>query len=604
MTFLVSVLGTALGIGLLIFVHQLGHYLAARAAKVRVEVFSLGFGPRLWGFVRGDTDYRIAAIPLGGYVKVAGDDPLERRTARSDELYSKGYLARGVFYAGGIAMNLLFALIAFPIVFGTGVRFTAPVIGSVTPGGAAWTAGLQKGDRVLTVAGKAMYSFENMVVEFALAGGRDPVSVEFERDGQRHQVSVTPRYSASDGIFSADIGEPVEDGPAAVGSVEPGSSAAQAGIRAGDRVIAFDGDPVTADQLNDRVSAVRIGTRFKLGVLRDGAPHEFTVTTGSAPRDRPQIGVRGVQSTVVALRPTPAVRVLGIAEGDRILAVDGKPFSDRELDLSGVSAGALHLQALRDGKVIELSAELDAAGRADLARSVALGITKGSVVVSPVEGSPAAGAGIAPGDVIRRAAGREIGAWDELLTVVHDAGTAPIAMTVESRDLAGGSSLRDITVTPRADPLVDPGFQLAVHTLRETVRADGFGDAMKRGVIASGDMIKQVYVTLKRMITGDVSARNVSGIVGISVFTYQQAKRGWTELLHLLAALSVNLAIVNLLPIPLFDGGHLLFLLIERVRGTPVSARVLNYSQVLGLVFVLALVVFVTFNDIRRLFFS
>lgn len=157
-------------------------------------------------------------------------------------------------------------------------------------------------------------------------------------------------------------------------------------------------------------------------------------------------------------------------------------------------------------------------------------------------------------------------------------------------------------MTPAQFDLPDLGFLPELTPLRETVRADGFADALHRGYVASIDMIRQLYVTLKRLVTGEVSARNLSGIVGISVVTYRQVRQGWVELLYWLAILSLNLAVVNLLPIPLFDGGHLLFLLIEKVRGAPMSARVLNYSQVMGLVFVLALVVFVTFNDIRRLF--
>jgi len=115
-------------------------------------------------------------------------------------------------------------------------------------------------------------------------------------------------------------------------------------------------------------------------------------------------------------------------------------------------------------------------------------------------------------------------------------------------------------------------------------------------------MIKQLYVTMKRMVTGDVGAKNLGGIIRISQVSYQAAQRGPSWFLYLLAMLSLNLAFVNLLPIPVLDGGHLLFLLIERIKGSPVSVNVLNYSQVLGLVLVLALVVFVTYNDILRLF--
>ena len=163
---LVFILQTALGIGLLIFVHELGHYLAARLAGVRVEVFSLGFGPRIWGFRRGPTDYRVSIVPVGGYVRVAGEDqhaPPGHATP-ADGLHSKGFGARALFFSGGVLMNLLFAMVAFPLIFHGGVEFNAPVIGAVEPGGTAWRAGLRTGDRILELDGKPMYSFENLLV--------------------------------------------------------------------------------------------------------------------------------------------------------------------------------------------------------------------------------------------------------------------------------------------------------------------------------------------------------------------------------------------------------------------------------------------------------
>jgi regulator of sigma E protease len=135
----------------------------------------------------------------------------------------------------------------------------------------------------------------------------------------------------------------------------------------------------------------------------------------------------------------------------------------------------------------------------------------------------------------------------------------------------------------------------------EEVRAGSFVEALQLGTAFSLDLIKQLYVTLKRMVTGDVGAKNLGGIIRIGQVSYEAAQRGPSWFFYLLAMLSLNLAFVNLLPIPVLDGGHLLFLLIEKVKGSPVSSRVFGYSQVVGLVFVLMLVLFVTYNDILRL---
>lgn len=602
MTFLVSIFGVIVGIGLLIFVHELGHYLAARAAGVRVEVFSLGFGPRLFGFVRGHTDYRIALIPLGGYVRVAGEDPTQRTGLASDDLYGKSAFARAVFFSGGVVMNFLFAFVAFPIVFGQGVQVAAPVVGSVTPGGPAWLAGIEVGDRILRIGHKPIPSQQSLLLEFALGGGRDPLAVEIERDGVKQSLLVAPRYDEANGIYTAGIGESFVVEAPLVESVTAEGPAARAGIRQGDRIVAIGGAAVDTRTIAERLSSAKIGQEIDFTLERDGQARQVRLVVGSIPAPQRQIGLYLSRPVVTALRPAPSVQRIDLQVGDRILAIDGETFDGQRLATAEKSPGELRLRVARDHAPLDLKATLDAEERAEFDRSVALGPVAGTVVVSPRDGSPAAAAGIRPGDTVRVASGRELRSFEDLLEVVRNANGRTILATVETRREDGSLDSREVSMSPAQFDLPDLGFLPELTPLRETVRADSFTDALHRGYVASIDMIRQLYVTLKRLVTGEVSARNLSGIVGISVVTYRQVRQGWVELLYWLAILSLNLAVVNLLPIPLFDGGHLLFLLIEKVRGAPMSARVLNYSQVMGLVFVLALVVFVTFNDIRRLF--
>ena len=199
-----------IGISALIFVHEFGHYICARLAGVRVLVFSLGFGRRIWGFKKGGTDYRLSLLPIGGYVQVAGEDPTNRQYLAPDDLYAKGFLARLCFFSGGVIMNMLFALVAFPVVFQSGVNFRAPVLGEITPGGSAWKAALQKGDRVMSVNGKETYSFNNLVVEIALAG-RKPIRLEIQRDGNPMTVHVEARYDQRRGLREIGARTAIED---------------------------------------------------------------------------------------------------------------------------------------------------------------------------------------------------------------------------------------------------------------------------------------------------------------------------------------------------------------------------------------------------------
>jgi regulator of sigma E protease len=221
--------------------------------------------------------------------------------------------------------------------------------------------------------------------------------------------------------------------------------------------------------------------------------------------------------------------------------------------------------------------------------------------------SPALHAGLQTGDRLITADDQPVHQLSELQAIIHAAGERPLHLLVEragdrAGDLTGDAVQRvALTITPqvRGDPSY--GFDHLLLEKRALVRADGFVDAVRRGCICSIDLLKQVYVTFKRLLSGEVAAKNIGGIISMSRQTYRQAQVGWTRFLYFLALLSINLAFINVLPIPVLDGGHLLFLGIERIKGSPVSTRVLTYSQVVGLVLVLALVVFVTYNDILRL---
>ena len=321
----------AIGIGMLIFVHELGHYLAARLIGARVDVFSLGFGPRILGFRRGPTDYRLSLIPLGGYVAVAGQDPEDMRHPE-ESLQSKTVGQRFLFFLGGVLMNVLFALVAFPIAFGSGVSFPAPVVGNVQLGSPAWEAGIEAKDRVLAVNGKAMYSFENLVVEVALAGPRR-IALVLERNGEPKTVEVEPRYSAQDGLYSIGIEMALADAPAEL-VVAAGGAADKAGLRSGDALLAVDGSPARIDAPPDAATEQRVknGEPVVVTVRRrdaDGSAREITATLQPESRsaDRALLGVEPMRRKVVGIRPgNLLVERLGIQRGDALLAVDGNAY--------------------------------------------------------------------------------------------------------------------------------------------------------------------------------------------------------------------------------------------------------------------------------------
>ncbi len=611
-----SILLAALGIGLLIFVHELGHFLAARAAGVRVEVFSLGFGPRLLGFVWRGTDFRLSAVPFGGFVMVAGQDPSDRRYPKHESLYAKSAGQRTLFWSGGVVMNVLFALIAFPLVFRAGVAFTAPVIGGVDAGGAAWEAGLVPGDRVLEVAGREMLSFDNVHVEVALAGGR-PVPLRVRGgDGQERTVTVLPQYDPANGIYQLGISGPVAPALPAI-EVTTGGAAARAGLKNGDLLVAIDGTPSTGSTLEavfaklERTTDEPAEVRVRRGEL------ESTYTIAPLPaavKVPPRIGVGQLPRVVVGLRQgVPFLERLGLQRGDVLLAVDGAPFVSGDLAVARSGPDPLRVHVRRDGREVMLAAAASAADRELFATSVGLTFDE-SLMLLPTQGRAAALAGLRAGDRIASVDGQPVRSLDDLRNLVEAASERSLLLEVRRAGTGPRASWLDpatgdlplderveLRVTPRRQALYDLGFVPLPTELSETIRAASFGEALALGSAQSLHMIKQIYVTLKRMVTGDVGAKNLGGIIRISQVSYQAAQRGPSWFFYLLAMLSLNLAVVNLLPIPVLDGGHLLFVLIEKVKGSPVSSRVFGYSQVLGLVFVLMLVLFVTYNDILRL---
>ncbi|MCA8944217.1 MAG: RIP metalloprotease RseP, partial [Planctomycetes bacterium] len=310
---------------------------------------------------------------------------------------------------------------------------------------------------------------------------------------------------------------------------------------------------------------------------------------------RARVGVTPIGRTVEGIRSSvPVVARSGILRGDLLRSVDATPF----LGTPPTSAAAeMTLEITRDGHERVLQFPVSSEERAAFFDNVAFAFSdRHGVMLRPLPNSPAQTAGIHTGDIVAAIDGNEILEWQDLVDAVFDAGENPMRFQL-SRD---GQRV-DITLAPARETVASLGFTCPLEPLTWVYRVDSFGEAVRAGCTASIDMIQQLYVTLRKIFRGDVAAKNLGGIVTISRASYHFAEQGWAVFFYFLAILSINLAVVNVLPIPVLDGGHLLFLLIEKVKGSPVSTQVMTYSQVLGLVFVIALMLFVTYNDILRL---
>ncbi|MBL8140680.1 MAG: RIP metalloprotease RseP [Acidobacteria bacterium] len=266
-------------LGVLVFVHELGHFLVARWHGVRVLTFSLGFGPRLFSTRRGDTEYCISIVPLGGYVKMAGENPDEPRSGASDEFMSKTKWQRFQVYVAGPAMNIALALVVMTFVLYSGAEAPAyeeqpAVIGSVTADSPAARAGLQKGDRIVAVAGKPVATWEQLFLTVMPRAERE-IPVEFERAGARQTVQITPEAQTK--FQMGDIGVAPETHPQ-IRELIAGGAAEKAGLQAGDVMMAVDGAPVTSDR--DLVKTINdnAGKALSMQVKRQGRLETIAVT--------------------------------------------------------------------------------------------------------------------------------------------------------------------------------------------------------------------------------------------------------------------------------------------------------------------------------------
>jgi regulator of sigma E protease len=466
---LITILATVVVLGVLIFVHELGHFAAAKLVDIEVPRFSIGLGPKLIGFKRGETEYVISWLPLGGYVKMAGMEEMEaieggpakkpqvtgagtavdlglevedKREAGPRDFESKSLAARTLVISAGVIMNLLFAFIVFTFiaaVWGTRISPEARV-GAIAeeylPEGAEPLAAIEPGTRITGVGRTTVEDFDDLQMAIAKVA---PGDLEF-RFASRDAITI--KLNAGDSIRASLIAaiEPDISTPAVIGSVTKNSPAAAGGLRADDRVIAAGGQPINSWQ--QLVSIVE---------RHGGKPLELVV-------DR-----KGTQTSLTLTPETKTLR-------------------------NNLSYGRI-------------------------------GVT----------------ARVSPDDALPR---------------------------------------------KRPGPIA----------------------AVGEGATQTWDVVSLTVGFLRDLVTGGASPRNLGGPILIGQLSGRVARAGLETFLGFMALFSVNLAVLNLLPIPVLDGGHLMFLGVEAARGRALSIEQrMKLSQV-GFVIVVAIMVWAVANDVLRLF--
>ncbi|HKI04991.1 MAG TPA: RIP metalloprotease RseP [Thermoanaerobaculia bacterium] len=342
---LTNILAFGFALGVIIVVHEAGHLMMAKAFGVRVLTFSVGFGRRIWGFRRGETEYRLSLVPLGGYVRLGGENP-DEVSDDPREFLNKPRWQRILVYLAGPAMNVILAVVLFAALFMVGIEVmnlpdSPPLIGGVEAGSSAAQAGLRRGDLILRVKGEPVDDWQDVVLTL-MGSPEKPVPLSVRRDGQVVEASVTPRrvpkYEMGDfaGLLPSFRPQIIQ--------VIAGQPAEAAGFRPGDEVRAVDGRPVVDSQAFVDAIAKRPGQRIDVQVVRDGKPLLLAVTpknVGGAGKIGVQIGFFQRYGPAKAFVESVRYNIQTVRDTFKIL---GKIFS-RELSPKGALAGPIEIAA-------------------------------------------------------------------------------------------------------------------------------------------------------------------------------------------------------------------------------------------------------------------
>ncbi len=700
-----NLLVVIVGFGGIIFIHELGHFLAAKWAGIRVLAFSIGMGSivcsyrRGMGFRRGSsepeyqallkdaqgprgeardharallsgsvspTEYRFSALPLGGYVKMLGQEDINPAATSDapDSYQNRPVWKRMVVISAGVIFNLILAAALFVVVFMVGLETQSPVIGTVgenTPASRAVATdrdgigpGLLPEDTILSVDGHGVRAFNEISTEIAMSGG-GPIPIVVSRPGVGEiTFEVEPERSESTGFLGVGIGAAFST---TIAADPPPSIRDDVALRTqsvglgeyvpGSRLTAVNGAPID-----------RPGGLGQAAQRSDGEPFSVTLTDpGGGTRSMTIRPERALQRSAVRtpggdrsiehflgltglLRVDPTASAegtkQGLEPGDVFVRIGDAEFpshADAMALIPTLKNRTVALEVLREGARIELEVEVGADGRigflsGSTARSSAIvGIAPPFVPRdggSDAAGTPSAAERLidrpgteilavngTPVASIAEAAGLIAAAVDEALGDNEASDSFEVAMTLRL-PLPGGP-VEDRVWTLSADEAQTArslGWQMPGGDLyRSVFDADLFIDraespigAVVRGIDKSHQTMKQTYLTFLRLFQGTVKIEHLKGPVGIAHLGTQVADQGFIWLLFFLGLVSVNLAVINFLPLPIVDGGQFLMLAYEGIRRKPVPIVFQNVVTLAGLLLIGSVFLIVTFHDIKALF--
>ncbi len=663
----------AAGLGFVIFVHELGHFLVAKACGVKCEKFYLGFdiyGIKLLKFQAGETEYGIGILPLGGYVKMLGQDDNPSAQMRENERSRAGgqaehhalphgdlpaeptleapiehdprsYLAKSVpqrmaIISAGVIMNVIFAFLMAIVAYNIGVKEVPCVVGSTVPGGAAWCAGLRTGDEIIQLGDVKHPTFNDLRQDVPVSNLEKGIKVLVKRPGVAEPIAKTLFPSSELGVPMIGLSSASDLTLISSKPVRKYSAASQAEppLDGSDHIVAVDGQPISESYELYRPMIAKAGEPLKLTVERGGegeekpkAAEKQRVDVTIPPSPMKTLGMVMKIGPITGIQADSPASEAGLTLGDELLAIDGQPVGDPIAlphEVHKQMGKKVQLTVARDEQGKRTEKKIDVTfrnvdwyerpigpGQPISIPELGIAYTVLNEVVDVVAGGPAAKQGIRKGDRILSALmlpteeEKKLGETADPISfekrpnwVVFASEVLQIAPGTVRLEVQSGDEKRPVDLQPvDAVGLFDIERGLNLEPKEFIFHASSMGEAVRLGGRKTVGSLMLVYRFLQKL-GGQIPVTAVGGPVAIAGEAARQAKEGLGTFLLFLTMLSANLAVINFLPIPVLDGGHMVFLAIEGIRRKPVSERIVLAFHYAGFLFLVSLMLFVLGLDL------
>jgi regulator of sigma E protease len=654
-----------LGFGAVVMVHEFGHFIIAKLGGIKVEAFSICMPPTLLGIRRTRsgfklrilpsfsgrkeeespedneaTEYRIGLFPFGGYVKLLGQEDTGPVKQNDDprSFARKPILTRMAVIAAGVTFNVISAAIIFMVVFLVGINLTPAVVGGVVPKSPAAKAGLQPGDEFLSIDGMTKdLDFSNTMIAAALSGTDEKVPATVRRaDGSLFETTLVAE-NLGRSFREFGVMEPLSLTIAQVS--EPNILQERTKLLPGDRIVAANGQKVDHHWQFNEIVAQTLTPTIEVMAERKVGDQTQTVQTrlplNWAAAENGEVPAEADLGHVYFL--VPRLRVKGV-NGDESFAA---PTKDKQNDTTRLRAGDVIVAAAdvryptykelreittqHEGEMLTLTVLRTDANNVEQTLSVTVkprrapgeerviigflpGLDAGHAVVAKAistEGGPA-GLEIPRGARIVSVNGKAVSSFFDIITEIRrwEGPSVTLQYQIDGA-VEGGVTLPTASLKGAMTIKSELAEMIPFKQLEKLYQARNPIDGVAMGYRRTLGFIAQTYVTLSRLIGGLISPDNLMGPVGIITLSYRiVAEQPLVNYAYFLGLISATIAVMNFLPVPPFDGGLIVLMLIEKVKGSALTERTQGIVAYAGWLLVLVLLVYVTFNDIVRSFFS